>query len=184
MSDLRTKFYETIAPVLAKELGLDNLQAVPRVKKIIVNVGVSKKENPKEIDVVASEVAAITGQKPKITSAKKSIAGFNIREGDPIGVAVTLRGEKMFDFLEKLCRIVLPQVKDFRGVSSGAFDGSGNYTLGLTEQIIFPEIDYAKVERVHGLEITIVTTTNSDSAARALLVALGMPFEKNEETGS
>lgn len=181
MSELKAKYYEKVIPNLMKSMGVDNAMAVPRVNKIILNVGIRKAEDtPKKIDEVVAEFKNITGLTPQITKAKKSIAGFNIRQGDPVGVSVTLRGEKMFDFLEKLCRIVLPQVKDFRGVKSNAFDGHGNYSLGLSEQIIFPEIDYSKVQYVHGMEIIIVTSSSDDDSARMLLKELGMPFEKEE----
>lgn len=179
--NLKTRYQTTISPALAKELGITNPMAIPNLKKIVLNVGVKKSDqSDKELKIAATELSAITGQTPKISGAKQSIAGFKIRAGDPVGVSVTLRGSKMFDFLDKLCRIVLPQVKDFRGVKTTAFDGSGNYTLGLSEQIIFPEIDYSKVEKVHGLEIVIVTSTKSDELSRELLKALGMPFAKQE----
>jgi len=178
-NNLMTRFQKDIMPALQKELGLDNAMAIPRFKKIVINIGVPKSDSSKkDIEVFQKELTAITGQKARVATAKKSIAGFKIRENDAIGVNVTLRGSKMFDFLDKLCRIVLPQVKDFRGVKSNAFDGNGNYTLGLSEQIIFPEIDYGSVEKVHGLEITIVTSASSDEAARKLLKLVGMPFEK------
>lgn len=181
MSQLRDRYQKEIMPELKNELGLDNIMAAPRIKKIIVNVGVPRSDtSKKEIPVVVDEIKQITGQTPKISRAKKSIAGFKLREGDPIGVTVTLRGARMFDFLDKLCRIVLPQVKDFRGVKQSAFDGQGNYTLGLTEQIIFPEIDYAKVDKIRGLEITIVTSAINDDHARSLLTKIGMLFEKIE----
>jgi len=180
--NLKDRYQKDIAPALQKELGLTNVMSVPRLVKVVVNVGIPKSDSTKkDIEVVKSEIAAITGQAPAVKTSKQSIAGFKIREGDPVGVSVVLRGAKMFDFLDKLCRIVLPQVKDFRGVKNTGFDGNGNYTLGLTEQIIFPEIDYAKVERVHGMEITIVTSTKNDQSARKLLVHLGMPFMHDEE---
>lgn len=179
--NLKTRFTQTIKPSLGKELGIKNTLAIPELKKIIVNVGIKKSDSTdKEVKTIFSELSTITGQTPKINGAKKSIAGFKIRTGDPVGVSVTLRGAKMFDFLDKLCRIVLPQVKDFRGIKTNAFDGAGNYTLGLTEQIIFPEIDYSKVEKVHGLEIVIVTSASNDQHAKALLTALGMPFAKGD----
>lgn len=181
MSDLKQRFTKEIVPNLIKKLSLKNTLSVPKITKIVVNVGVPKSDNSKKnIEIITQELQQITGQEPKVTKAKKAIAGFNIRQGDPIGLSVILRGERMFDFLEKLYRIVLPQVRDFRGIKLSAFDGQGNYTLGLTEQIIFPEIDYAKVDKVHGMEITIVTSTNSDKMAKALLEEIGMPFEKEE----
>lgn len=181
-ANLKTRFESSILPALMQELGITNIMAAPRIKKIIVNIGVSKSDSStKDLEVARTELMAITGQLPKVGGAKKSIAGFKIRAGDPVGVSVTLRGLRMFDFLDKLCRIVLPQVKDFRGVKTTSFDGHGNYTLGLSEQIIFPEIDYAKVEKIHGLEITIVTSAGNNEVARQLLTAIGMPFAKEEE---
>lgn len=179
--NLKTRLDQTIYPELAKKLGITNPMALPRLKKIVVNVGIPKSDSSKnDLSVVASELTAITGQKPRLNQAKQSIAGFKIRAGDEVGVSVTLRNKRMFDFLDKLCRIVLPQVKDFKGVSPRSFDGCGNYTLGLTEQIIFPEIDYAKVDKVRGLEITIVTSGCDDHTAHQLLMAIGMPFAKEE----
>jgi len=180
--NLKTRLIETIYPALSKQLGRTNLLSLPHLKKIVVNIGISKSEtSTKDLATAREELTLITGQAARTTHAKQSIAGFKIREHDPIGVSVTLRGQKMYDFLDKLCKIVLPQVKDFRGVKRHAFDGAGNYTLGLTEQIIFPEIDYAKVDKVHGLEITIVTSTRSDNEAFALLKAIGIPFTKNNQ---
>lgn len=177
--NLKTRFETDYSLALMKELGLKNKLASPRLKKIVLNVGIPKSDtSTKDVETVKAELAALSGLSPKVGGAKQSIAGFKIRAGDPVGVSVTLRGTKMFDFLDKLCRIVLPQVKDFRGVKNTAFDGHGNYTLGLSEQIIFPEIDYAKTEKIHGLEIVIVTTAANDTYARALLKILGMPFEK------
>lgn len=177
--NLETRFKTTLAKELLTTLGLANPLSVPSLKKIVVNIGITKSDSSeKDLATAKAELTSITGQVPRVAGAKKSIAGFKIREGDSVGLSVTLRGSRMFDFLDKLCRIVLPQVKDFRGVKLGAFDGHGNYTLGLAEQIIFPEIDYAKVEKIRGLEITIVTSAKDDVTAKALLVALGMPFEK------
>ena len=178
-ANLKTRFETDYAPKLMAELGLTNKMATPKLTKIILNVGISKSDtSTKDVETAKMELAALSGLSPKVAGAKQSIAGFKIRAGDPVGVSVTLRGVKMFDFLDKLCRIVLPQVKDFRGVKSTAFDGHGNYTLGLSEQTIFPEIDYAKTEKIHGLEIVIVTTAKTDDHACALLKILGMPFEK------
>lgn len=178
-ANLKTRFDTIYNQAVMKELGLKNQLASPRLTKIILNVGIPKSDtSTKDVEVIKAELMALTGQAPKVGGAKQSIAGFKIRAGDPVGVSVTLRAGKMFDFLDKLCRIVLPQVKDFRGVKATAFDGHGNYTLGLSEQIIFPEIDYAKTEKVHGLEIVIVTTAKSDADARVLLTTVGMPFEK------
>jgi large subunit ribosomal protein L5 len=180
--NLKTRFENEYSVNLIKELGLSNKLAAPRLKKIVLNVGISKSDtSTKDVETVKGELASLSGLSPKVGGAKQSIAGFKIRAGDPVGVSVTLRGAKMFDFLDKLCRIVLPQVKDFRGVKSTAFDGHGNYTLGLSEQIIFPEIDYAKTEKIHGLEIVIVTTAKDNKQAFALLKILGMPFEKAEK---
>ena len=180
-ANLKTRFENEYSAKLMTELGITNRMAVPRLTKIILNVGVSKSDtSTKDIVVAEAVLRALSGLTPKVAGAKQSIAGFKIRAGDPVGVSVTLRGVKMFDFLDKLCRIVLPQVKDFRGVKSTSFDGHGNYTLGLSEQTIFPEIDYAKTEKIHGLEIVIVTTTKDNQQAYALLKILGMPFEKAE----
>ena len=180
-TNLKTRFETDYSAKLMAELGLTNKMATPKLSKIILNVGISKSyTSTKDVEVAKMELAALSGLSPKVAGAKQSIAGFKIRAGDPVGVSVTLRGVKMFDFLDKLCRIVLPQVKDFRGVKATAFDGHGNYTLGLSEQTIFPEIDYAKTEKIHGLEIVIVTTAKTDDHARALLKILGMPFEKAE----
>lgn len=179
--NLKTRFATEIAPALQKELGLKNALQVPKPVKVVINIGIPKSDSStKDIEVVTKELSSISGQAPHITRAKQSIAGFKIRAGDAVGVSVTLRGVRMFDFLDKLCRIVLPQVKDFRGVKKNAFDGNGNYTLGLTEQIIFPEIDYARVDKVHGLEITIVTSAKNNEHAFTMLKHIGMPFEKEE----
>ena len=168
-ANLKTRFETDYSAKLMAELGLSNKMATPKLTKIILNVGIPKSDtSTKDVETAKMELAALSGLSPKVAGAKQSIAGFKIRAGDPVGVSVTLRGVKMFDFLDKLCRIVLPQVKDFRGVKATAFDGHGNYTLGLSEQIIFPEIDYAKTEKIHGLEIVIVTNTMSDDHARAL----------------
>ena len=179
---LKTRYAQEIAPVLMKELGLTNTFAVPSIKKVVINIGIPKTDSSeKDVAVAATELGSISGQKVRITAAKRAIAGFKIRAGDAVGVAVTLRGERMFDFLDKLCRIVLPQDKDFRGVKATAFDGNGNYTLGLTEQVIFPEIDYAKVDKVRGMEIVIVTSATDNKVAYRLLELIGMPFEKKVE---
>lgn len=180
-ANLKTRFETEYVKTLMAELGIKNALATPRLKKIVLNVGIPKSDtSTKDVEVAKAELAALSGLSPKVGGAKQSIAGFKIRAGDPVGVSVTLRGVKMFDFLDKLCRIVLPQVKDFRGVKSTAFDGHGNYTLGLSEQIIFPEIDYSKTEKIHGLEIVIVTTAKTNDQAFALLKILGIPFEKAE----
>jgi large subunit ribosomal protein L5 len=174
---LRERFVKEIAPALQKELNLKNPMAVPRLHKIVVNMGVGDAtQNAKVLDPAVAELAQITGQKPVVTKAKKSIAAFKVREGMPIGAMVTLRGDHMYEFLDRLVNLVLPRVRDFRGVSTKSFDGRGNYTLGLRDQLIFPEIDYAKVDKLKGMNVTIVTTAKSDNEARALLRGFGMPF--------
>ncbi len=174
---LREKYVKEVLPVLMKEFSLDNPMAAPRLEKIVVNMGVGEAtQNAKVIDPAAAEVTQITGQKPIITKAKKSIAQFKVREGNPIGVMVTLRGDRMYEFFDRLVNIALPRVRDFRGVPTKSFDGRGNFTLGVRDQLIFPEIDYSKVERTKGMNITIVTTAGNDDQARALLKHMGMPF--------
>src|SRR5438445_9490029 len=176
---LRVRFDEEIKPALMKEFELKNPMAVPRLHKIVVNMGVGEAtQNAKVLDPAAHELGQITGQKPVATKAKKSIAAFKVREGMPIGAMVTLRGEKMYEFLDRLISIALPRVRDFRGVSTKSFDGRGNYTLGVRDQLIFPEIDYARVEKLKGMNITIVTTAKDDNEARALLKHFGMPFRQ------
>ena len=177
MSRLREKYEKEVIPALKEKFGYKNIMEVPRLEKVVINMGVGDaKENPKAIDSAVEDLAAITGQKPVVTKAKKSIAAFKLRQGMPIGVKVTLRSEKMYHFLDKLFNINLPRVRDFKGVSPDAFDGRGNYTLGIREQLIFPEIDYDKIDRVRGMDITIVTTAKTDEEARELLKYLGMPF--------
>ncbi len=174
---LRERFTKEIMPALMKEFELKNPMAVPRVEKIVVNMGVGEAtQNAKVLDPAANELGQITGQKPVITRAKKSIAAFKVREGMPIGAMVTLRGDRMYEFLDRLLNVALPRVRDFRGVSTKSFDGRGNYTLGLRDQLIFPEIDYAKVDKLKGMNVTIVTSAANDDQARALLKHLGMPF--------
>jgi large subunit ribosomal protein L5 len=174
---LKERFNKEIAPALQKELELKNPMAVPRLHKIVVNMGIGEAtQNPKLLDPAANELGQIAGQKPVITKAKKSIAQFKVREGQSIGAMVTLRGEHMYEFLDRLINVVLPRVRDFRGVSTKSFDGRGNYTLGLRDQLIFPEIDYAKVDKLKGMNVTIVTTAKDDNSARALLRHFGMPF--------
>lgn len=176
-TNLKKKYQEKIAPKLAKELGLANVLAAPRMEKIIINVGLSEAmEDKKVLEAASNNLAVITGQKPKVTKARQSIAGFKLRAGQPIGLMVTLRSQRMYDFFEKLVTIVLPRLRDFQGVSLKSFDGQGNYTLGISEQIVFPEIDYAKVDKVRGLEITIVTNARTDEKSKRLLELLGMPF--------
>jgi large subunit ribosomal protein L5 len=174
---LKTRFKSEIAPALMKEFELKNPMAVPHLEKIVVNMGVGEAtQNAKVLDPAVGELGQITGQKPVVTRAKKSIAAFKVRTGQPIGAMVTLRGDRMYEFLDRLVNVVLPRVRDFRGVSTKSFDGRGNYTLGLHDQLIFPEIDYAKVDKLKGMNVTIVTTASSDDQARSLLRHLGMPF--------
>src|SRR5271163_2550227 len=174
---LRSKFEKEVAPALLKELELKNTMAVPRLNKIVVNMGMGEAtQNSKVLDPAVNELGQITGQKPIVTKAKKSIAAFKVREGQAIGTMVTLRGDRMYEFLDRLVNIVLPRVRDFKGVSTKSFDGRGNYTLGLHDQLIFPEIDYSKVDKLKGMNVTIVTTARSDDQARSLLKSLGMPF--------
>jgi large subunit ribosomal protein L5 len=180
MNIMKERYQKEISPALMKALGLTNVMEIPRIKKVVVNIGLGEAlDNPKALDAAVIDLTAITGQKPVITKARKSIANFKLREGRAIGTAVTLRGERMWSFLDRLLNIVLPRVRDFRGVSAESFDGRGNYTLGLREQIIFPEIEYDKVDKVRGLEITIVTSAQTDDQAAALLQLLGMPFRKD-----
>src|SRR5580692_3394993 len=174
---LKEKYQKEIRPALAKELGLENLMAVPRLEKIVLNMGLGEAtQNVKIMDPLVADLASVAGQKPVTTRAKKSIAAFKVREGMPIGAMVTLRGDTMYEFLDRLISIALPRVRDFRGVSSKSFDGRGNYTLGLRDQLIFAEIDYAKVDKLKGMNVTIVTTAKDDNGARALLKGFGMPF--------
>jgi large subunit ribosomal protein L5 len=174
---LRLRFEQEIKPALMKEFELRNPMAVPRLHKVVVNMGLGEAtQNAKLLDPASNDLAQITGQKPVITRAKKSIAAFKVRAGMPIGAMVTLRGDRMYEFLDRLINVALPRVRDFRGVSTKSFDGRGNYTLGLRDQLIFPEIDYSKVDKLKGMNVTIVTTAGSDDQARALLRHLGMPF--------
>ncbi|CAI9387453.1 50S ribosomal protein L5 [Niallia sp. Sow4_A1] len=179
MNRLKEKFVKETTPALMSKFNYKSVMEVPKLEKIVVNMGVGDAvANAKALDVAVEELAQITGQKPLITRAKKSIAGFRLREGMPIGAKVTLRGERMYQFLDKLVSVSLPRVRDFRGVSKKSFDGRGNYTLGVKEQLIFPEIDYDKVNKVRGMDIVIVTTANTDEEARELLTQFGMPFQK------
>lgn len=179
MNKLKELYQNEVAPALMKGLNLDNVMQIPRIQKVVVNIGLGEAmDNPKALEAAVADMSAITGQKPVVTKARKSIANFKLREGRAIGAMVTLRGDKMWSFLDRLMNIVLPRVRDFRGVSAEAFDGRGNYTLGLREQVIFPEIEFDKVDKVRGLEITIVTTAQSDDQAAMLLQMLGMPFRK------
>jgi large subunit ribosomal protein L5 len=174
---MRDKYVKEVLPALMKEFGLENPMAAPKLEKIVVNMGVGEAtQNAKLIDPAVTEVTQITGQKPIITKARKSIAQFKVREGNPIGVMVTLRGDRMYEFFDRLVNVALPRVRDFRGVPTKSFDGRGNFTLGVRDQLIFPEIDYSKVEKMKGMNITIVTTAGNDDQARALLKHMGMPF--------
>jgi large subunit ribosomal protein L5 len=176
---MREKYYKDVLPALMKEFSLENPMAAPKLEKIVVNMGVGEAtQNAKLIDPAATEIGQITGQKPVITKARKSIAQFKVREGMPIGVMVTLRGDRMYEFFDRLVNVALARVRDFRGVPTKSFDGRGNYTLGVRDQLIFPEIDYAKVEKLKGMNITIVTSAGTDDQARALLKHMGMPFRQ------
>jgi len=176
---LKERYQDEIIPALMESLKLDNIMEVPRLEKIVVNIGVGEAlDNAKALDAAVVDLTTITGQKPIITKAKKSIANFKLREGRSIGVKVTLRRERMWSFLDRLINVALPRVRDFRGVSPNAFDGRGNYTLGLREQLVFPEIQYDKIDKVRGMEVTIVTTAKTDEAGTQLLDMLGMPFRK------
>ncbi|MBM7694369.1 large subunit ribosomal protein L5 [Peribacillus deserti] len=179
MNRLKEKFQQEITPALVSKFNYKSVMETPKIDKIVINMGVGDAvSNAKSLDTAVEELAIITGQKPLVTKAKKSIAGFRLREGMPIGAKVTLRGERMYEFLDKLISVSLPRVRDFRGVSKKAFDGRGNYTLGVKEQLIFPEIDYDKVSKVRGMDIVIVTTAKTDEEARELLTQFGMPFQK------
>jgi large subunit ribosomal protein L5 len=176
---LKARYQKEVAPAIAKEFGITNPMAIPRVQKVVLNMGMGEAiANAKILDTATDELRTITGQKPVITKAKKSIASFKLRQGMPIGVMVTLRGDRMYEFLDRFVSIALPRVRDFRGVSPKAFDGRGNYTIGVREQLIFPEIDFNKVDKLRGMNITIITTARNDEQARALLKGLGMPFRQ------
>src|ERR1700750_1608963 len=176
---LKERYQKDIAPAIAKEFGIENPMAIPRLEKIVLNMGLGEAiANAKIVDTGADEIRAVTGQKPVTTRAKKSIASFKLRENMPIGTMVTLRGDRMYEFLDRLLNIALPRVRDFRGVSPKAFDGRGNYTLGIKEQLIFPEIDYAKVEKTKGMNISITTTARTDAEPMWVLKAMGMPFRQ------
>jgi large subunit ribosomal protein L5 len=179
MSRLKEKFVKDITPALVSKFNYKSIMEVPKIEKIVINMGIGDAvQNAKVLDNAVEELALITGQKPVVTRAKKSIAGFRLREGMPIGAKVTLRGERMYEFFDKLVSVSLPRVRDFRGISKKSFDGRGNYTLGIREQLIFPEIDYDKVSKVRGMDIVIVTTANTDEESRELLTQFGMPFQK------
>ncbi|MEO8260619.1 MAG: 50S ribosomal protein L5 [Acidobacteriota bacterium] len=180
MSRLKERYQNEVVPALAKEFGYKNVMAVPKIEKVVVNMGLGEaSSNAKLIDVGADELARITGQKPVTRRAKKSIAAFKVRKGMPIATMVTLRGERMWEFLDRLMTIALPRVRDFKGVSPKGFDGRGNYTLGLRDQLLFPEIDYMKVDKARGMNVSVVTTAKTDQEARKLLQFIGMPFRQN-----
>lgn len=179
MNVLKEKYQKEVIPALMKEFSLSNVMQVPKIEKIVLNIGLGEAlDNPKALDAAAADIMAITGQRPVIIKAKKSIANFKLREGREIGAKVTLRGEKMWAFIDRLINIALPRLRDFRGVNRDSFDGRGNYTLGLQEQLIFPEIEYDKIDKVRGMEITVVTTAPNDEQSLAMLSMLGMPFRK------
>jgi large subunit ribosomal protein L5 len=179
MARLKERYAKEVGPALRKEFGIDNVMAIPRLEKIVLNMGLGEAvANPKMLEGAAEELSAIAGQRAQVTKAKKSIATYKLRAGMPIGARVTLRGDRMWEFLDRLINIALPRVRDFRGVSTKAFDGRGNYTLGVRDHFIFPEIDYAKTDKSKGLNVTIVTTAGRDDRAKALLAELGMPFAK------
>src|SRR6266567_8907509 len=183
-SRLRTRYTKEVVPALIKHFNYKNVMAVPKLEKIVINMGLGEAiANAKILDVATDELGRIAGQRPVVTKAKKSIANFKLRQSMPIGAAVTLRGERMFEFFDRLTSVALPRVRDFRGVSTKSFDGRGNYTLGLRDQLVFPEIDYSKVEKLKGMNVTIVTTASSDDQARSLLKAMGMPFRLPGDTG-
>jgi large subunit ribosomal protein L5 len=177
MPRIRDLYREQVVPALQKELGYKNVMEVPRLDKIVVNIGMGEAlQNAKALDAAVQDVMTITGQRPIITRARKSVASFKLREGNPIGIKVTLRGKRMWDFFDRLCNVALPRQRDFRGISADAFDGRGNYSLGLREQLAFPEINFDKIDRIRGLEVTIVTTAQTDADGYQLLRHLGMPF--------
>ena len=176
---LYDKYVTEVVPALQQKFGYKNVNQIPKIDKIVINMGLGDcKANPKALEVAVKDIAAITGQKPITTKARKSVANFKVREGETVGVKVTLRGERMYEFMDKLMNIALPRVRDFHGVSDKAFDGRGNYALGIREQLLFPEIDYDKVEKVRGMEMIFVTTAHSDEECKELLRLMGMPFTK------
>src|SRR5512138_1668043 len=181
MNIMHERYKNEIAPALFKQFSYKNVMQIPRIQKIVVNIGVGEAlDNAKALDAAVGDLTTVTGQKPVTTKARKSIANFKLREGRLIGAKVTLRGERMWAFLDRLLNIALPRVRDFRGVSANAFDGRGNYTLGIKDQLLFPEIEYDKIDKLRGMEVTIVTSARTDEEARALLQMLGMPFSKKE----
>ncbi len=180
MPRLKERYQKEIVPALMNEFGYKNVMQVPRLKKVVVNVGAGEAlQNARALDAISQDLMIITGQKPVIIRAKKSIAGFKLRAGNPIGVKVTLRGNRMFDFVDRLMNIALARQRDFRGVSPDGFDGRGNYTVGMTEQLVWPEIDYDKIDKIRGMEISIVTTAETDDEGRRLLALFGMPFKRS-----
>jgi large subunit ribosomal protein L5 len=182
MARLQDRYKETVVEQLMQEFGYKNVMQVPKIEKIVVNIGLGEAvQNAKAIDAAVGDLSAITGQKPVVTRAKKSIAAFKLRAGMPIGAMVTLRGPRMYEFLDRLVSTALPRIRDFRGINPNAFDGRGNYTLGLREQIMFPEIDYDRIDKTRGLELSIVTTAKTDQEGRSLLANLGMPFAKPDQ---
>jgi large subunit ribosomal protein L5 len=181
MNIMQDKYNKEVVPALRKAFDLKNVMQVPRIEKVVVNIGLGEAmDNPKALEAAMADITTITGQKPVATKARKSIANFKLREGRLIGTKVTLRGDRMWAFLDRLMNTALPRVRDFRGVSANAFDGRGNYTLGLRDQLIFPEIEYDKIDKLRGMEVTIVTTARDDNQARVMLQLLGMPFSKKE----
>ncbi len=181
MNKMQEKYNQEVVPALRKAFDLKNIMQVPRIEKVVVNIGMGEAmDNPKALEAAVSDLTTVTGQKPITTKARKSIANFKLREGRLIGTKVTLRGDRMWAFLDRLMNTALPRVRDFRGVSANAFDGRGNYTLGLRDQLIFPEIEYDKIDKLRGMEVTIVTTARNDDQARVMLQLLGMPFIKKE----
>ena len=181
MNRMQERYQKEIAPALFKAFNFKNVMQVPRIEKVVVNIGLGEAlDNPKALDAAVADLTTVTGQKPVTTKARKSIANFKLREGRLIGTKVTLRGERMWSFLDRLLNIALPRVRDFRGVSANAFDGRGNYTLGIKDQLVFPEIEYDKIDKLRGMEITIVTSARTDEQARTLLQMLGMPFSRKE----
>ena len=179
MSRLKEVYVSEVAPALMKKFEYSSVMQIPKIDKIVINVGCGEaRDNPKVIDAIISDVSQITGQKPVVCKAKKSVANFKVREGMPIGVKVTLRGERMYEFLDRFFSVALPRVRDFRGINPNSFDGRGNYNMGIKEQLIFPEIDYDKIDQIRGMDICVVTTANTDEEARELLSLMGAPFEK------
>ena len=179
MARLKVKYTEEVAPALFKKFGYTSTMQIPKIDKVVVNVGCGEaRENPKILDAVVNDLSTITGQKAVVTLARKSVANFKLREGMPVGAKVTLRGEKMWEFLDRLFNVALPRVRDFRGINANAFDGRGNYALGIKEQLIFPEIDYDKIDKIRGMDVVICTTAQTDEEARELLTLVGAPFER------